>query len=353
VSAYTRCPPTRSVFPGHPIEKASEALTIWIKKGGRERLPGTRMGRRTFVQGTAAAAATAAAGGLLLPNGIGAQESSLDIAPSQNLSTPAAPVGARLNEGLLPDHRLIMYYGFPENPQMGILGEFPPEELLPKLLAQKAEYEAVAGDRPWKAGIELIASVAQRDPGPDGMYIADTDGAWLDMYTQFTEQNDMYLLLDVQCGMKSPKEDYAGLERWLRYDHVHLAIDPEFHVLEGETPGIELGSITAEDVIEAQKWCLEIANKYGTSRKMLLIHQFHVFSVEDKDKIKPMEGVDLVLNMDGWGPPELKLETWSVVIQQQPIEYNGIKIFYRQDEPLMSPAEVMALTPTPDVINYQ
>jgi hypothetical protein len=328
-------------------------LTIWIKKGGRERLPSAPMGRRQFVQRTAAAASAVAAGGLVLPKGIGAQESSLDILPSQNLSTPEAPIGMRMDEGLLPDHRLIMYYGFPENPQMGILGEFPPEELLPQLLAQKAEYEAVINDRPWKAGIELIASVAQRDPGPDGMYIADTDGQWLDLYTQFTEENDMYLLLDVQCGLKSPKEDYEGLERWLRYDHVHLAIDPEFHVLEGETPGIELGSITAADVTEAQEWLLGIANKYGTSRKMLLIHQFHVFSVEDKDQIAPMEGVDLVLNMDGWGPPHMKLETWGVVIQQQPIEFNGIKLFYRQDDPLMTPAEVMALEPTPDVINYQ
>jgi hypothetical protein len=272
---------------------------------------------------------------LLIPGVIGAQESSLDLPPSQNTSTPEAPIGGRFNEGLLPDHRLIMYYGFPENPNMGILGEFPPEELLPKLLAQKAEYEAVSSDRPWKAGLELIASVAQRDPGADGKYVADTGGEWLDMYTQFTEENDMFLVLDVQCGLKTPKEDYEGLERWLRYDHVHLAIDPEFHVLPGETPGIELGSIDAADVTEAQEWLVQLADKYGTSRKMLLIHQFNV------------------LNMDGFGPPWMKLDTWNVVIQQQPIEYNGIKLFYRQEDPIMTPAEIMALEPTPDVINYQ
>lgn len=350
---HTRCPAPQGVAPGHPSTKASKALTIWIKKGGRNRPFGTPMGRRQFVQGSVAAAATATAGGLILPPGAGAQESSLDMPPSQNLSTPEAPRGMRLDEGLLPDHRLIMYYGFPEESRMGILGEFPPGELLPILQEQKAEYEAVINDRPWKMGFELIASVAQRDPGPDGMYIADTGGEWLDMYTQFTEQNDMFLLLDVQMGLKTPKEDYAGLERWLRYDHVHLAIDPEFHVLPGETPGIDLGSINAADVAEAQQWLLDIANKYGTSRKMLLLHQFNVFSVQDKDQISPVEGVDLVLNMDGWGPPWMKLETWDVVIKQQPIEFNGIKLFYRQDEPLMTPAEVMALEPTPDVINYQ
>ena len=307
------------------------------------------MDRRKFLQ----ASTVTAAGGLLLPETLSAQESSLDLPPSQNRSTPSAPIGARFNEGLLPDHRLIMYYGFPENPNMGILGEYPPEQLLPQLLEQKAEYEAITNDRPWKAGFELIASVAQRDPGADGKYIADTDGEWLDMYTQFTEANDMFLVLDVQMGLKTPKEDYEGLERWLRYDHVHLAIDPEFHVLPGETPGIELGSIDAADVAEAQEWLVQLAEKYGTSRKMLLIHQFNVYSISNKDQIKPLEGVDLVLNMDGWGPPWQKLETWEVIIQQTPIEYNGVKVFYRQDEPLMTPAEVMALEPTPDVINYQ
>ncbi len=279
--------------------------------------------------------------------------------PAASSPTPApAPQGdgtggIRMSEGLLPDHHLIMYYGFPENPNMGILGQHPPEELLPKLQEQKAAYEAAAPDRPWKMGFELIASVAQRDPGPDGKYVADTDGDWLDLYTEFTAANDMYLLLDVQCGLKTPKEDYAGLERWLQFDHVHLAIDPEFHILPGETPGIELGSIDAADVTEAQQFCIDIANKYGTSRKMLLIHQFNVYSISNKDKIKPMDGVDLVLNMDGFGPPWMKLETWGVVIQQQPIEYNGIKLFYDQDEPLMTPEEIMALDPTPDVINYQ
>jgi hypothetical protein len=333
------------------------------------------MRRRQFL-----ATGAAAMGGLILPGTIAGQSdnqldpsqgsteqtaseaqgattdwpgSSLDMPPSQNKATPAAPIGGRFDEGLLPDHRLIMYYGFPENDMMGILGEYPPEELLPKLQEQKAAYEAAAPDRPWKMGFELIASVAQRSPGPDGKYVADTGGEWLDMYTQFTEENDMYLLLDVQCGLKTPKEDYEGLERWLRYDHVHLAIDPEFHVLPGETPGIELGSIDASDVTEAQQWCVDIANKYGTSRKMLLIHQFHVYSISNKEQIKPMHGVDLVLNMDGFGPPHMKLDTWGVVIEKAPIEYNGIKLFYGQDDPLMTPEEVMALEPTPDVINYQ
>jgi hypothetical protein len=120
-----------------------------------------------------------------------------------------------------------------------------------------------------------------------------------------------------------------------------------------EIPGQDLGHIKASHVTEAQQWLLDLANAYGTSRKMLLVHQFHVYMIEDKEQIQPMDGVDLVLDMDGWGPPEMKLDTWEVVIQQAPIEYNGIKLFYGQDDPLMSAADIMALEPTPDVVIYQ
>lgn len=159
-------------------------------------------------------------------------------------STPTTD-GSTLASGLLPDHRLLLYYGFPGNDKMGILGEYEPDELFQRLKAEAANYEAADNSRPWKLGLELIASVAQGSPGPDNMYVADTSGKDLDRYTEFTKQNDMVLFLDVQMGFKKPKDDYAGLERWLKYDHVHLGIDPEFHMREGELPGKDIGQIDA------------------------------------------------------------------------------------------------------------
>ena len=299
----------------------------------------------------------AATGGAMLPASMFAQAAeapSEDNPPSANTSTPEAPLGGLFDQGILPDNRVLLYYGFPEVDQMGILGEYPPEELLPMMEQQKAEYEAVNPDgRPWVTGFELIGSVAQKDPGPDGMYVADTGGNWLDMYTIFTHENNMQLFLDVQMGRKKPHEDYEGLERWMRYPHVHLAIDPEFHLPEDGVPGDDLGQIHASDVTRAQEWCVGISDKYGLPRKMLIIHQFHVYSVDEKELIAPMDGVDLVMNEDGWGPPWMKLDTYNVVITQSPIQYNGFKVFYRQDDPLMSAADVMALDPIPDLVNYQ
>lgn len=315
------------------------------------------MRRREFLAGGAATM-----GGLILPGGLAAQsdnqlhatEEAAAESPQAEESQPqTSGPGMRLNEGLLPDNRLLFYYGFPQNPLMGILGEYEPEECLELLRQQAAEYEEADNSRPWKLGFELIASVAQGEPQSDNSYVADTDGKWLDLYTEFTAANDMVLLLDVQMGRKEPKEDYEGLERWLQYDHVHLAIDPEFKMWGDEIPGQDLGHITADHVIEAQNWLVEIANRYGTSRKMLVVHQFHVYMIQDKEQIRPVEGVDLVINEDGWGPPDMKRDTYGVVITQQPIEYHGIKLFYQLDEPLMTAAEIMALDPPPDVVNYQ
>lgn len=305
----------------------------------------------------------AATGGAMVPAGLLAQADvvpSEDNPPSQNKSTPEANIGGLWDQGILPDHRMLLYYGFPEVDTMGILGEYEPQDLLPILEQQKAEYEAIRpDDRSWVTGFELIGSVAQRDPGPDGMYVADTGGNWLDEYTIFTHENDMQLFLDVQMGLKEPHEDYEGLERWMRYPHVHLAIDPEFHILPGEVPGEELGSIDAADVTRAQEWLVGLSDKYGLPRKMLIIHQFNVYSVQNKENIAPVDGVDLIMNEDGHGTPEMKLETYRVIIKDFPIQYNGFKIFYKGDvewhenSRVMTPEDVYAMDPVPDVVNYQ
>lgn len=305
----------------------------------------------------------AATGGAMLPASMFAQAEnvpSADNPPSTNTVTPEANIGGLFDQGVLPDHRVLLYYGFPEVDTMGILGEYTPEELLPILEQQKAEYEAIRpDDRSWVTGFELIGSVAQRDPGADGMYVADTDGKWLDKYTIFTHENNMQLFIDVQMGRKKPHEDYEGLERWLRYPNVHLALDPEFHLPEEGVPGEALGQIHADDVTRAQNWLVGLSDKYGLPRKMLIIHQFHVYSVDEKELVQPVAGVDLIMNEDGHGTPEMKLETYRVIIKDFPIQYNGFKIFYKgdvewwDDSRLMTPEDVYAMDPVPDLVNYQ
>jgi hypothetical protein len=258
-----------------------------------------------------------------------------------------------IGEGLFPDNRVLLYYGFPENPNMGILGEHSPEDLLERLKEQAAEYEAADPSKPFILGLELIASVAQGSPQEDDSWVADTDGHFLDQYAEFCEKNDMVLFLDVQMGFREPYEDYIGLERWMELPFVHLGIDPEFHMRGDERPGQDIGQVTAAEVTEAQHYLRDLAAARGLPRKSLIVHQFHHSMIEDKDQIAPVDGVDLIIDMDGWGPPDMKHETYTVVITNEPIEYNGVKLFYGQDDPLWTAEEVMALDPVPDLIIYQ
>ncbi|MGE3798895.1 MAG: hypothetical protein AB7G88_13770, partial [Thermomicrobiales bacterium] len=108
---------------------------------------------------------------------------------------------------LFPANRILAYYGFPGNELMGILGEYDMETLLAILRDQAAEYEAADRSRPWLLAFEVIASVAQRDPGEDGLYIAYADAETVQRYVDFTAANDILLILDVQFGRKTVAQE--------------------------------------------------------------------------------------------------------------------------------------------------
>lgn len=256
-------------------------------------------------------------------------------------------------EPWLPNWRILSYYGFPTNELMGILGEHPKEELLPILQEQAAAYEAADPSRPVKLAYEVIASVAQRDAGADGNYLEYTDPRWIQEYVDFTAENNLLLILDMQYGRNSTAQEIDAVEEYLRYPHVHLALDPEFHVVEGEVPGEDLGQIDASDVNYALQRLAQLSYDYGLPPKILIVHQFNLYSITNKEQIAEIDGVQFVLEVDGWGDPDMKRETYSVVSGEVPFQFYGFKLWYRQDVPLMTPEEVLALVPSPDIVIYQ
>lgn len=257
-------------------------------------------------------------------------------------------------EALLPTYRILSYYGFPTNELMGILGEFSKEDLLPILQDQAAAYEAVDPSRPVKLAYEVIASVAQRDAGADGNYLEYTDPGWIQEYVDFTAANDLLLILDMQYGRNSTEQEIDAVEQYLLYPHVHLALDPEFHVVEGEVPGEDLGQIDAADVNYALERLGQISIDNGLPPKILIVHQFNLYSITNKEQIDDdVEGAQFVLEVDGWGDPEMKRGTYDVVAGEVPFDFYGFKLWYQQDVPLMTPEEVLSLVPAPDIVIYQ
>jgi hypothetical protein len=268
------------------------------------------------------------------------------------IRTPV-PLSKRMADAILPANRILSYYGFPTNELMGILGEYDPPTLLGLLQEQAAAFEAIDSTRPLKLAFEIIASVAQRDAMADGSYLSYTARDFIDQYVEFTRDNDLLLLLDMQFGRRTVQDEINAVLEWLAEPHVHLALDPEFSVEEGEVPGEVLGSIDATDVTFAQEFLADFALERGLPPKILVVHQFNLFSISNREQIKPVDGVQFVLEVDGWGPPDMKRDTYEIVVGPDPIEYYGFKLWYQQDEPLMTEADVLALSPSPDLVIYQ
>jgi len=276
---------------------------------------------------------------------------------SEPTPTPVPPTPTpkpAVANGPLLTSRLVTFYGHPDNNRLGILGEFAtPAAMIAKLKAQTAAYHTADPSRPAIPTIELIASVASDTPGDDGLYLNRTRLSLLEQYAQIAEQNNCLLLLDIQLGYDSMANEVTRLAPILKRDNVHLAIDPEFHVKRGEVPGDAYGSVTAAEVAVAQKMLADIVTQNGVTDKVLVIHQFRFDMLPDKENIKPVSHVQIAVIMDGFGGPGAKSENYKTFIHDEPIQYGGIKLFYKQDKPLMTPADIVALDPSPLVVIYQ
>lgn len=273
--------------------------------------------------------------------------------PSLSLNLPEQ--NAPDDGSLLPKNRILLFYGFPGEANMGVLGEYDMDRLLELLKEQAKEYEAADPSRPVLIGFEMIVSVAQHEPQADGSYLLDAPSALIDKYANFAKENNILLFMDVQFGRRSADVEVQGLKKWLELPYVHLALDPEFKFLEKDGQPITdaIGSIDAKDVTWTQNYLADLAKAAGVPPKVLVVHQFKLSMIGNKDQIAIVPGVQLVIDMDGWGTPDLKRSSYKAVISDHVIQFNGIKLFYGQDEPILTAEDVLKLSPAPDLIIYQ
>lgn len=264
-------------------------------------------------------------------------------------STPTLPP----TTSPLAKNRLVTFYGHPNSQRMGVLGEYDPEEMIRRLKKQAAAYTALDPQRPALCTIELIASVAQGSPGPQNLWLLRTSPAQIEQYAQLAEKHGCLLLLDIQIGYDTVANDIKAILPFLQRPYVHLAIDPEFHVKPGQQPGEHYGSVSAAEVMSASQTLADLVVQYNLPDKVLVLHQFRSDMVTNKEQIRPIPHVDLVVVMDGWGTPGSKINNYRAFIAEELIQYGGVKLFYQQDEPLMTPEEVLALQPMPLVIIFQ
>lgn len=260
---------------------------------------------------------------------------------------------------ILPFKRIVAFYGNLYSKKMGILGELPPAQMLNKLDEEVKKWEQIDPTTPVQPALHYIAVVAQGDAGKDGKYRFRMPDKQIDSVLQISKmRKDMIVFLDLQVAFSSVHEELPRLEKYLKMPNVHLAIDPEFSMKNGRRPGTVIGTYDATDVNYCSDYLAKLIKDNNLPPKIFIVHRFTKAMVTNTKNIKLHPEVQLVMNMDGWGPPDLKKGTYRYFIYSEPVQFTGFKLFYKNDlkkEPhrMMTLAELMKLKPLPIYIQYQ
>lgn len=259
---------------------------------------------------------------------------------------------------LLPFNRIIAYYGNFFSTRMGILGEFEEDVVLQKLQEEVAVWEKADPDTPVIPAIHYIVAVAQADKGSDGDYLARMPFAEIDKAIRMAEKVNGIVFLDIQFGHSTLVEEVEAIKKYLMLPQVHLALDPEFAMQEGKKPGHYIGSLDARDINQAAKMLADIVQEHNLPPKILIVHRFTENMLTNYNNIEPLPEVQVLIEMDGWGSPELKKATYRHVIYDEPVQFAGIKLFYKNDlrppsTRMLTPEEILDLKPRPIYVQYQ
>jgi hypothetical protein len=281
------------------------------------------------------------------------RRSAFNISPSDSARWPVkAP--APLPESIIPEHRIVAFYGNPLSKRMGILGELAPEEMLARLEEVATGWAAADSGQKVLPALHLIATVAQSYPGPARKYRLQMPDSVIERVANWAEERGWILFLDIQVGVSTVEDELKVLVPYLKRPYVHLALDPEFAMKDGKRPGTDwMGRMDASEVNHAIGVLADIVEKHGLPPKVLVVHRFTRNMLTNASQIRLDPRVQVVIDMDGWGPPGSKMGAYRWFVVRHPVQYTGFKLFYKNDKPIMTPQQVLELYPKPMYIQYQ
>ncbi|NNF55344.1 MAG: DUF4214 domain-containing protein [Acidimicrobiales bacterium] len=250
-----------------------------------------------------------------------------------------------------PEGELIVaFYGHPRTGVLGVAGEGPPDQALQRLLAQAAPYEVTG--RPIVPAFEMIATLVTASPGPDRLYRSRATEEELRRYLNTIRTVDGRLILDIQPGRADVLDEAMAHESLLSEPEVGLAIDPEWVVGPTQTPSGRIGSLDAREINRVSAYLSQLVQQKGIPPKILIIHRFKPDMVTNTDLIESPPGVRILFHADGEGGPAAKLADYDNLLPDR--FEKGIKIFYDEDSPTMTPDQLLLRTnPDPTFISYQ
>jgi hypothetical protein len=267
-------------------------------------------------------------------------------APSPPL--PELPLGGR---EIFPTYRLVGYCGTPGAPALGPLAYNLPA----KAKSLRAYADKYPSDRKPLLVYELIVVVVQAWEGADHKYRRRIDNSVVDEYLAAARQSKALLLLNIQPGQSDFMTELKRFETYLHEPDVGVALDPEWAVKAKQKPGVFYGQTTGATINDVATYMAGIVKEGNLPEKALVFHQLNRYVVKDESVIVPQPGVVIIKSVDGLGPKHSKIVTYNDLMKTMaPGVHPGFKLFLDEDKRIgghvMTPAEVMQLTPVPEYV---
>jgi len=268
-----------------------------------------------------------------------------------------APRPAQLPGGgrvLFPGHLLVALYGHPGAPGLGVLGHQDLSASITRARRTAAPYRALS-KVPVVPAFEIIATVAEASPGPDGDYSAATPVADLLPWVRRASAAGLYVILDLQPGRASLLAQAKLYQSLLKLPNVGLALDAEWKLQPGQTPLRQIGSVNISEVNGVVRWLAALTSRYQLPQKLLVLHQFRLSMIQNERRLDTSHhDLAILFHMDGQGSPMAKQQTWAAVTKAAPRGvFFGWKDFYTKDHPMLDPRQTITRTPRLSMISYQ
>ena len=296
-------------------------------------------------------------------------------APTAKPSATPPPFDPNIN-AVLPTHRIVAYYAVPGAAATGPAYK-PSAAMYARLKAQGAVYAKLDPAHPVALGIDLVVDVPDRSKGSSGTYSHYVDSATINSYVAFCEKYHLLLFLDLNMGWAKPLTVLNHFDDYFKLPFVEVAIDPEWMFpRHNGIPGVNLSNVRASDLNPLIEAVAAMPMAYHVPRKVMIVHQYRgdgdgkknpyspaTAEIADKHNIVDDPRVDLVFHLDsvgGWpgdiAVKEGQYQKWIAgdMSKYGNFQYGGFKIFYKIESrnKLMTPAQVMSMTPAPMVVTY-
>lgn len=257
------------------------------------------------------------------------------------------PLGGRT---VFPQHRVVAYYGTAGTKALGVLGQGTPDQAADAV--DQAAKPFATPDRTVQPAMEFIATVADHGPGPDGAYSHEVARQQVQQYLEAARRHHQLFILDIQPGRRDFLSAVQPWQDLLAQPDVGLALDAEWRMGPGEAPGSVIGHVDAAEVNQVLARVAELTKAGDLPQKVVVLHMFRASMVTGLDAVAEHPELALVQHLDGFGDVSTKMDIYHAIAAPKRFHL-GFKLFYTQDHPMLSPADVLAMRPQPEFVSYQ